>query len=247
MLRMLLTTVLLAAAVATGAPKAAPAKTAKAAKPAPKGPWTKKVEAGKDLWATLKTSEGDIIVQLFPKDAPLAVANFVGLATGEKEWRHPQSGAAMKKKPLYNGTVFHRVVPGFMIQGGDPSGTGRGDPGFRFEDELQGSRRFDKPGILAMANAGPNTNGSQFFITVGDTKFLDGRHTIFGEVVQGYEVAQRIATVQRDRMDRPLTPVTLQKIVLSDKAPKPAPDPALEGSMPGTPASKRAKTRQGLR
>ncbi len=227
MLRMLLTTILLVATVATGAPKA------KVAKVAPKGPWTKKVEAGKDVWATLKTSEGDIVVQLFPKDAPVTVANFVGLATGEKEWRHPQSGAAMKKKPLYSGTVFHRVIPGFMIQGGDPSGTGRGDAGFRFEDEFQSGRRFDKPGLLAMANAGPNTNGSQFFITVGDTKFLDGRHTIFGEVVRGYDVALRIANVQRDRMDRPLTPVTLQKVVLSDKAPKEAP------AAPGTPADKR--------
>src|SRR5689334_22710912 len=172
MLRILATLIFLTASVAGAAPKA-PAAGAKAS-----GSWTKKVEAGKDLYATLKTSQGDIVVKLFSKDAPKTVANFVGLATGEKEWRDPKTGQMMKT-PLYNGVVFHRVIPNFMIQGGDPTGTGMGDPGYRFEDEFQSGRKFDKRGLLAMANAGPNTNGSQFFITVGDTAFLNGRHTIF--------------------------------------------------------------------
>jgi peptidyl-prolyl cis-trans isomerase A (cyclophilin A) len=220
MLRIAGIIVLLTASLALAA-----APTRRSAKPAvvKKGPWTKKVEAGKDLWATLKTSEGDIVVQLFPKEAPETVANFVGLATGEKDWSDPMTGAPMKRKPLYNGVLFHRVIPNFMIQGGDPSATGRGGPGYEFADEFQSGRKFDKPGLLAMANAGPNTNGSQFFITVGDTAFLNGRHTIFGEVVQGYDVAVKIANVQRDRMDRPLTAVTIQTIVISDKPPKAPP------------------------
>ncbi|MBZ4422042.1 peptidylprolyl isomerase [Myxococcus sp. RHSTA-1-4] len=182
------------------------------------GKWTQKVEAGKDLYATLKTSEGDIVVRLFSKDAPRTVANFVGLATGEKEWRDPKSGKT-SKKPLYAGTVFHRVIPGFMIQGGDPTGTGMGDPGYRFEDEFQSGRAFDKPGLLAMANAGPNTNGSQFFITTSAPAHLNNRHTIFGEVVKGYDVVEKIGNVPRDNRDRPRTAVVLNQVVLSDKAP----------------------------
>ncbi|WAS83139.1 MULTISPECIES: peptidylprolyl isomerase [unclassified Corallococcus] len=193
------------------------AVAALAAEPAP-GPWTKKVQAGKDLYATLKTSQGVITVKLFSKDAPNTVANFVGLATGEKAWTDPTTGEQVKGKPLYNGTVFHRVIPGFMIQGGDPTGTGRGDPGFRFADEFQSGRGFDKPGILAMANAGPNTNGSQFFITTGTPVHLTGRHTIFGEVVTGYDVVEKIGSVPRSAQDRPQTPVVLEKVTLSDKA-----------------------------
>jgi peptidyl-prolyl cis-trans isomerase A (cyclophilin A) len=145
-----------------------------------------------DLYAKFETSEGNIVIKLFEADAPKTVANFAGLATGKKQWRDPRSGQT-KNTPLYDGTVFHRVIPQFMIQGGDPLGTGTGDPGYRFEDEFQSGRRFDKPGLLAMANAGPNTNGSQFFITEVPTPHLNNRHTIFGEVVKGQELIPRIA------------------------------------------------------
>ncbi|HEX4622060.1 MAG TPA: peptidylprolyl isomerase [Myxococcaceae bacterium] len=184
--------------------------------------WTEKATAGKDIYATLHTSLGDVVVKLFSKDAPKTVANFVALAAGEKEWTDPRSGAKVKKA-LYDGTVFHRVIPNFMIQGGDPLGTGTGDPGYRFEDEFQSGRTFSKPGLLAMANAGPNTNGSQFFITVRETPHLNNHHTIFGEVVSGYDVVQKIVSVPRGAMDRPNEPVTLTKVELSDKGPKPAP------------------------
>lgn len=182
------------------------------------GKWTRKAAAGKDLYATLQTSEGTIVVRLFAKDAPKTVANFVGLAAGEKAWRDPTT-EKMSKKPLYDGTVFHRVIPGFMIQGGDPTGTGRGDPGYRFEDEFQSGRTFNKTGLLAMANAGPGTNGSQFFITTSMPDYLNNRHTIFGEVVSGYDVVEKIANVQRDPRDKPLEPVVIQKIAMSDQAP----------------------------
>ena len=146
-----------------------------------------------DLYAVFKTSEGDLVIKLFEKDAPKTIANFVGLATGKKQWKDPRSGQTMTDKPLYDGTVFHRVIPQFMIQGGDPLGTGTGDPGYRFEDEFGSGKRFDKPGLLAMANAGPNTNGSQFFITEVPTPHLNNRHTIFGEVLKGIELIPRIA------------------------------------------------------
>ncbi|HYX92974.1 MAG TPA: peptidylprolyl isomerase [Myxococcaceae bacterium] len=181
--------------------------------------WMKAAREGKDLYATFKTSQGDIVVHLFSKDAPKTVENFVGLATGEKEWIHPATGEK-SKKPLYDGVIFHRVIPNFMIQGGDPLGQGTGGPGYKFEDEFQSGRRFDKPGILAMANAGPNTNGSQFFITVAPTPHLNNRHTIFGEVVQGYDVAAKISEVPRDRRDKPNEPVVIKTVQISDKAPK---------------------------
>jgi peptidyl-prolyl cis-trans isomerase A (cyclophilin A) len=159
-------------------------------------------------------------VQLFPKDAPKTVENFVGLASGEKEWTHPaKPGAKQLGVPLYNGTLFHRVIEGFMIQGGDPTGTGRGDPGYRFGDEFQSGRKFDKVGLLAMANAGPNTNGSQFFVTTSTPMNLTGKHTIFGEVVKGYEVVEAISKVPKAPGDRPSPDVVLQQVVLSDQAP----------------------------
>jgi peptidyl-prolyl cis-trans isomerase A (cyclophilin A) len=164
-----------------------------------------------DAYATLKTSKGDIRVVLFPDTAPRTVANFVGLATGTKPWRDPRSGAE-RREPLYDGTIFHRVIPDFMIQGGDPLGTGRGGPGYEFEDEVQGPHRFDGPGYLAMANAGPNTNGSQFFITDAATPWLNGRHTIFGQVVEGMDVVGAIARVERDRDDRPAEDVVLHRV-----------------------------------
>lgn len=151
------------------------------------------VKQGKDLYATFDTSMGTIVCKLFSKDAPKTVENFVGLATGAKVWRDPKSGQEMKGKPLYDGTIFHRVIPNFMIQGGDPLGTGTGTPGYRFADEIHPDDAFSRPGLLAMANAGPDTNGSQFFITEVATPHLNGHHTIFGEVVCGLGLVGRIA------------------------------------------------------
>jgi peptidyl-prolyl cis-trans isomerase A (cyclophilin A) len=171
-------------------------------------------EKKEPLYATLKTSMGDIVVQLFEDKAPKTVANFVGLASGTKEWTDPKTGDKAKR-PLYNGTVFHRVIPGFMIQGGDPLGNGTGGPGYRFEDEFNPDLRHSKAGILSMANAGPNTNGSQFFITTQATPFLDGKHSVFGEVVKGQEVVVAIAGVARDGRDRPAKDVVLREVVIT--------------------------------
>ncbi|NPC72239.1 peptidylprolyl isomerase [Corallococcus sp. AB004] len=208
-----------------------PAAKAPAAQPAPrtvslqtdvasaKG-FQKKALEGQDLWATMETSEGTIVIKLFSKDAPKTVANFVGLATGEQPWINPKTGEREEGKPLYDGVIFHRVIPDFMIQGGDPTGTGRGDPGYRFGDEFKSNRDFDKEGLLAMANAGPGTNGSQFFITTSMPQFLKGKHTIFGETVKGYnEVVKKIAGVERNRADRPFTDVSIKHITISDTQP----------------------------
>ncbi len=162
-------------------------------------------------YATFKTSEGTVVCELFEKDAPETVANFIGLAEGTKEW----NSRSKKGAKLYDGTIFHRVIPQFMIQGGDPEGTGMGGPGYKFADETKGSKHgFQQPGKLAMANAGPNTNGSQFFITVTDTSWLTGKHTIFGEVVEGYDIVEKISKVSRDGMDRPKTPVVLESVTI---------------------------------
>jgi peptidyl-prolyl cis-trans isomerase A (cyclophilin A) len=166
------------------------------------------------IYATLKTSMGDIVIQLFEDKAPKTVANFVDLATGAKEWTDPKTKEKVKR-PLYNGTIFHRVIPGFMIQGGDPLGNGTGGPGYRFEDEFNPDLKHSKPYILSMANAGPNTNGSQFFITHKATPWLDGKHSVFGEVVKGQEVVDAIANVPRDFRDRPLKEVVLKEVVIS--------------------------------
>jgi peptidyl-prolyl cis-trans isomerase A (cyclophilin A) len=166
------------------------------------------------VYATLKTSMGDIVIQLFDDKAPKTVANFVGLASGTKEWLDPKTGEKVKR-PLYNGTIFHRVIPGFMIQGGDPLGNGRGGPGYTFEDEFHPDLRHSKAGILSMANAGPNTNGSQFFITHQATPNLDGRHSVFGEVVKGQEVVVAIGNVSRDLRDRPIKDVVLKEIIIT--------------------------------
>jgi peptidyl-prolyl cis-trans isomerase A (cyclophilin A) len=165
-------------------------------------------------YALFKTSEGTIVCRLHEKEAPITVKNFTDLAEGKREWKDSVSG---KGGPgaLYSGTVFHRVIPNFMIQGGDPSGTGMGGPGYKFQDETKGSpHRFDKPGKLAMANSGPNTNGSQFFITVAPTPHLTGNHTIFGEVVEGQDIADKIANVQRNRQDRPNKDVVLESVTI---------------------------------
>jgi peptidyl-prolyl cis-trans isomerase A (cyclophilin A) len=145
-----------------------------------------------EIYATFQTSMGDIVVKLMPQKAPLTVENFVGLAEGTKEWTDPKTGQKVKR-PLYDGTVFHRVISQFMIQGGDPLGNGTGGPGYRFGDEIGPDNRFDRPGLLAMANAGPNTNGSQFFITEVPTPHLDRGHTIFGEAVKGQDLVAKIA------------------------------------------------------
>jgi peptidyl-prolyl cis-trans isomerase A (cyclophilin A) len=163
------------------------------------------------IYAIFNTSEGTIVAELFEKDAPETVANFIGLAEGTKNWE----SRSKKGDKLYDGTVFHRVIPDFMIQGGDPEGTGMGGPGYRFADETRGSRHgFQEKGKLAMANAGPNTNGSQFFITVAPTGWLTGKHTIFGEVVEGYDIVEKISKVSRDGMDRPKTPVVLESVTI---------------------------------
>ena len=166
------------------------------------------------LYATIKTSMGDIVVHLFDDKAPKTVANFVDLATGKKEWTDPKTGQPTNR-PLYNGTIFHRVIPDFMIQGGDPLGNGTGGPGYRFEDEFNPELRHSKAGILSMANAGPNTNGSQFFITVKPTPWLDGRHSVFGEVVKGQEVVSAIVNAPRDARDKPLKDIVIKEIVVS--------------------------------
>ncbi len=164
-------------------------------------------------YATFQTSQGEIVCRLFEADAPKTVNNFIELAEGTREWTH--KGQKQTGKKLYDGTVFHRVIPDFMIQGGDPDGTGMGGPGYKFEDETKGStHKFDKPGKLAMANAGPNTNGSQFFITVAATPWLTGNHTIFGEVVQGQDVVDKITKLPRGAQDKPKTPIVLESVTI---------------------------------
>ena len=166
--------------------------------------------------ATFHTNQGTFSVRLMPEHAPRTVENFTGLATGTKEWKDPRDGSK-KNEPLYNGTVFHRVIPDFMIQGGDPLGQGTGGPGYNFEDEVPADGpSFDKPGLLAMANAGPNTNGSQFFVTVAATPWLTGKHTIFGEVTDGMDVVNKIAIAETDRSDKPTNDIVIEKIEISE-------------------------------
>jgi peptidyl-prolyl cis-trans isomerase A (cyclophilin A) len=169
------------------------------------------VEPG--TYAQFDTSEGTFMIRLFEKEAPNTVANFVGLAEGTKEWKDPQTGQS-KTGPFYDGVVFHRVIDGFMIQGGDRLGTGTGGPGYKFADEFHPRLRHDKPGILSMANAGPNSNGSQFFITLGPTPHLDNRHSVFGHVVEGMDVVKKIGSVPTGRQDRPVKPVVINKVAI---------------------------------
>jgi peptidyl-prolyl cis-trans isomerase A (cyclophilin A) len=171
----------------------------------------------KGTYARFETTEGNFTIKLFEKDAPQTVANFVGLAEGTKEWTDPATGQK-RTSPFYDGIIFHRVIKGFMIQGGDPLGQGTGGPGFKFADEFHPGLRHDKAGILSMANAGPNTNGSQFFITLGPTPHLDNRHSVFGEVVEGLDVVKKIGAVATGRQDRPITPVVINKVTIQRNA-----------------------------
>ncbi|HEX9375146.1 MAG TPA: peptidylprolyl isomerase [Actinomycetota bacterium] len=167
--------------------------------------------------ATFVTSLGSFRVRLMPEHAPKTVANFTELATGGREWTDPRTGERTTAR-LYDGTVFHRVIPDFMLQGGDPLGRGTGGPGYNFEDEVpRGGPSFDRPGLLAMANAGPNTNGSQFFVTVVPTQWLTGKHTIFGEVTDGMDVVNAIAKVPTGAGDRPQDPVVLERVEISEE------------------------------
>jgi peptidyl-prolyl cis-trans isomerase A (cyclophilin A) len=165
------------------------------------------------LVATLRTTLGPIVIRLFPEHAPQTVENFVSLAEGTREWLDPKT-EQRTKAPLYNGTIFHRVIDGFMIQGGDPLGTGFGGPGYEFADEFQSGLQFDRPYLLAMANSGANTNGSQFFITVAATPHLNNRHTIFGEVIEGTDVVDKIVTARKGRSDRPINDVVIESVTI---------------------------------
>jgi len=169
--------------------------------------------------AVFDTTMGTLRCKLFAKEAPKTVANFIGLADGTKDWKDSATGQTKHGVPLYSGTIFHRVIPGFMIQGGDPLGSGFGDPGYKFADEFVPSLTFDRPGRLAMANSGPNTNGSQFFITDVPTPHLNGRHTIFGQCdAASVELVKKIARVPKGAGDKPLTPVRINKIVIEKPA-----------------------------
>ena len=166
------------------------------------------------VYAVIETSMGTFVAKLYDREAPVTVQNFVGLATGKKPWRDPRNGQMVNNRPFYDGLAFHRVIPGFMIQGGCPLGTGTGGPGFSIPDEFSPQLRHSGPGILSMANAGPNTGGSQFFVTVAATPWLDNRHSVFGKVVKGMEVVTAISQAQRDQRDRPLTPVVMKKVTI---------------------------------
>ena len=165
----------------------------------------------KNKTAVIETTEGNITVELYRDRAPKTVDNFIGLATGKKEWTD-KDGKTVKGKSLYSGTIFHRVIPDFMVQTGDPLGNGTGGPGYQFEDEVKPTDQFDEPGILAMANSGPNTNGSQFFITVKPTPWLNSKHTIFGKVTQGMDVVTKISKAETNPGDVPKTPIKIKKI-----------------------------------
>jgi peptidyl-prolyl cis-trans isomerase A (cyclophilin A) len=191
-------------------------------------------------FAVMDTSMGRITCQFYQKQAPHAVANFIALAEGTKDWTDPTTKKVMHHKPMYDGTTFHRVIPEFMIQGGDPTGTGMGDPGYAFDDEFDPNLNFDRPGRLAMANSGPNTNGSQFFITEQAYDSLNQHYTLFGQCDDpSVEVVKAIARVQRDANDKPLAPVVLKKVTIVPEGQplpplppdeQPAPQPAAQSA-----------------
>jgi len=166
------------------------------------------------VYAHFMTSEGNFTARLFEAETPNTVANFIGLAEGSKEWNHPRTGRKVKE-PYYNGTIFHRVIDGFMIQGGDPLGSGTGGPGFNFADEFHPKLRHSKAGILSMANRGPNTNGGQFFITLAETSWLDNKHSVFGEITDGMDVVSRIGHTPTSKPgDQPVKPITIQSVTI---------------------------------
>jgi len=169
------------------------------------------------LYAHFTTSEGNFTARLFDAETPKTVANFTGLADGSKEWTDPRTGKKVKQ-PYYDGTVFHRVIEGFMIQGGDPLGQGTGGPGYTFADEFHPKLRHGKAGLLSMANRGPNTNGGQFFITLAATPWLDDKHTVFGEITEGMDVVKKIGSTPTSKPgDRPLKPITVEKVTIESK------------------------------
>jgi peptidyl-prolyl cis-trans isomerase A (cyclophilin A) len=169
------------------------------------------------IYAHFTTSEGNFTARLFDAETPNTVANFTGLADASKEWTDPRT-SKKEKQPYYNGTIFHRVIAGFMIQGGDPLGQGTGGPGYKFADEFHPSLRHTKAGILSMANSGPNTNGGQFFITLAATPWLDNKHSVFGEVVEGMDVVTKIGNTPTGKPgDRPLKPITIQSVTIEEK------------------------------
>jgi peptidyl-prolyl cis-trans isomerase A (cyclophilin A) len=237
-----------AAQTSTSAPKSTTAKPS-AAKPATTTAKPAAAPVAKQpIQATFQTTAGDINCTLFPDKAPVTVANFIGLATGTKDWKNPSSGGTMHNKPLYDGTIFHRVIPNFMIQGGDPLGNGTGDPGYKFKDEFS-DLTFDQPGRLAMANSGPGTNGSQFFITEVPTPHLNGKHTIFGQCDNMDLVKQIARTASDPRNDRPFKPVKITHIKIVDPnkpaAAAPAKKPATSTapkSTTGTSTTKKSTT-----
>ena len=169
-----------------------------------------------DLSAVLHTSKGDIEIELYDERAPRTVENFVGLATGEKTWEDPETGETIEGAPLYDDVLFHRIIGDFMIQTGDPTGTGRGGPGYTFDDEFHDELSHDSAGIVSMANSGPNTNGSQFFITLGAQPHLDGKHAVFGKVTDGMDVVEKIGGVKTDRQDKPKEDVLLESVTIRD-------------------------------
>lgn len=210
----------LLAAFAGAQTRPAPAAAAK-----PAAPQAAKPTRAPGLYGTIQTSMGPIVVRLSEKEAPITVKNFIDLQKGRKSWKDPKTGQ-MVRRPLYSGTAFHRVIPGFMIQGGDPKGDGTGDVGFTIKDEFVPTLNFHQPGVLAMANIGePNTGSCQFFITVVATPHLNGHHTIFGQVVEGQDVVDKIVAVPRGRNDKPRTAVVIRTITFERFGPAPANDP----------------------
>jgi peptidyl-prolyl cis-trans isomerase A (cyclophilin A) len=172
--------------------------------------------AGMPVFAHFETTLGSFTAELFDQKVPNTVANFTGLADGSKEWKHPGTGEK-HTKPYFDGLIFHRVIAGFMLQGGDPLGKGYGGPGYNFADEFHPDLRHDQAGILSMANAGPNTNGSQFFVTLAPTPHLDRKHSVFGKVTSGLDVVQKIGEVATDANDKPVTPVVIKKVTIERK------------------------------
>ena len=177
------------------------------------------VKPGEKLYATFKTSMGDMVAELYWDKVPMTVTNFVGLAEGTKEWTDPRTGKP-SHAPLYDGTIFHRVISNFMIQGGDPLGNGTGGPGYRFADEFHPDLRHTAPGVLSMANSGPGTNGSQFFITEKATPWLDNRHTVFGQVIEGVDLVGKMTRVEKGAGDKPSQDVVLQKVLIGRGKPR---------------------------